>query len=398
MATYTDNYQLEKPVASDAGNVAVLNRNSDKIDTILHASQVSIADAYDDTATYNTGDVVMYEFFLYECLDDNVTGTWDSTKWQRTTAATSGSSGGASALTDLTDVAVSSPSNGQVLKYDSTSGKWVNGTGGGGSSTLSGLSDVTITSPTDGQGLVWDATEGKWVNGTSGGSGTTYTVISDTTQTTNAWVNPITISCNPLDYDVIIFDISDSGTGRYYCITFPQTLPLDSGDGDNCKGYVLQGNLMAYPARLSNGMAMFTSTNTTLNVTKVTGIKFGGGSSGGSGISYSTTEQDTGLKWIDGSKIYQITKVYENVAQTSDSNPLTLDTLSDVDTMVRYDVRATTTGGGIINDNFYLDSSYKFHTIYYPDDKSLQYRANWGGSGYFTITITYQYTKTGGNA
>lgn len=110
-------------------------------------------------------------------------------------------------------------------------------------------------------------------------------------------------------------------------------------------------------------------------------------------ISYSTSEQDTRIKWIDGNKIYQITKVYENVAQTSDSSPLTLDTLSDVDTLVKYDVRAITTGGGIINDNFYLDSSYKFHTIYYPNTKELQYRANWGGSGYFTITITYQYTK-----
>lgn len=33
----------------------------------------------------------------------------------------------------------------------------------------------------------------------------------------------------------------------------------------------------------------------------------GGGSSGGGGISYSTTEQDTGLKWIDGKPIYQKT-------------------------------------------------------------------------------------------
>lgn len=38
------------------------------------------------------------------------------------------------------------------------------------------------------------------------------------------------------------------------------------------------------------------------------GIQYGsGGSSGGGGISYSTTEQDTGLTWIDGSKIYQKT-------------------------------------------------------------------------------------------
>ena len=38
-------------------------------------------------------------------------------------------------LTELHDVAISSPSNGQVLTYDSTTGLWKNATGGGGSST-----------------------------------------------------------------------------------------------------------------------------------------------------------------------------------------------------------------------------------------------------------------------
>lgn len=35
----------------------------------------------------------------------------------------------------------------------------------------------------------------------------------------------------------------------------------------------------------------------------------GGGGSSGGGINYSTTEQNTGLKWIDGSDIYQCTWV-----------------------------------------------------------------------------------------
>lgn len=38
-------------------------------------------DTYDDTAVYNTGDVVNFNSVLYECLNDNVTGPWDSTKW-----------------------------------------------------------------------------------------------------------------------------------------------------------------------------------------------------------------------------------------------------------------------------------------------------------------------------
>lgn len=41
--------------------------------------------------------------------------------------------------------------------------------------------------------------------------------------------------------------------------------------------------------------------------TRVTALEEGGG--GGGGIDYSTTEQDTGLKWIDGRTVYQKTIV-----------------------------------------------------------------------------------------
>lgn len=38
-------------------------------------------DTYDSTATYNTGDLVVKDHAIYECNDDNVTGTWNSEKW-----------------------------------------------------------------------------------------------------------------------------------------------------------------------------------------------------------------------------------------------------------------------------------------------------------------------------
>ena len=43
------------------------------------------------------------------------------------------------------------------------------GGGGGGASALSGLTDVDISNPTDGQVLVYNAESGKWENGSSGG-------------------------------------------------------------------------------------------------------------------------------------------------------------------------------------------------------------------------------------
>ena len=84
---YTENYQLRKPVIGvDDADVNDLNYNSDRIDEIMHSSQISLADAYDINSTYNTGDVVMYEFLMYRCLEDNVTGVWNPEKWTRTTA------------------------------------------------------------------------------------------------------------------------------------------------------------------------------------------------------------------------------------------------------------------------------------------------------------------------
>ena len=40
---------------------------------------------YNTSSTYNTGDYVVYSGQLYRCLEDNVTGSWDSTKWELAT-------------------------------------------------------------------------------------------------------------------------------------------------------------------------------------------------------------------------------------------------------------------------------------------------------------------------
>lgn len=56
-----------------------------------------------------------------------------------------------------------------------------------------------------------------------------------------------------------------------------------------------------------------------------------GGGSGGGGIDYSTDEQDTGLKWIDGKKIYQ--KTYSFTTPASGQS-LTLDTIATLDKII----------------------------------------------------------------
>lgn len=62
-------------------------------------------------------------------------------------------------LEELHNVSISSPVNGQVLKYNSTTGLWENGLG---ATTLDDLTDVTITTPVTGQAIVY--TGSQWAN------------------------------------------------------------------------------------------------------------------------------------------------------------------------------------------------------------------------------------------
>lgn len=59
-----------------------------------------------------------------------------------------GGGGGVSALSDLTDVLITSPSDGEVLMYDSDTGLWKNGTVGGGGGGSGTVTKVAMTVPT----------------------------------------------------------------------------------------------------------------------------------------------------------------------------------------------------------------------------------------------------------
>lgn len=96
---YTENYQFRKPVIGiDVADVKDINFNSDRADTLIHNTQISLAPAYDLNETYDTGDVVMYETLMYKCKADNTTGAWDPSKWERTTAGEEGAGGGGSSV------------------------------------------------------------------------------------------------------------------------------------------------------------------------------------------------------------------------------------------------------------------------------------------------------------
>ncbi len=170
MATQTTHYNLIKPSSAERVAVGDINDNSDIIDGNLFTANEradQMADDYNASETYNTGDYVRRENYLYKCNTDNTTGTWDATKWDRVKVMeeiTQGGGGGSSTLAGLNDVNISSPTDGQALIYDNATSKWVNGAGGGGSSTFAGLNDVNVTGVQNGDIARYNSTTQKWTD------------------------------------------------------------------------------------------------------------------------------------------------------------------------------------------------------------------------------------------
>ena len=80
---------------------------------------------------------------------------YDGDKW----VCGDGGGGGAEALNDLSDVAISSAANKQALVYESSSSKWKNK-----ALALADMSDVAISGATEGDVLTYNSDAEKWVN------------------------------------------------------------------------------------------------------------------------------------------------------------------------------------------------------------------------------------------
>ena len=102
---YTANYGMKEPQKNvDLADVEDLNDNFEDIDEIMHNTQISLAPPYDQTSTYEVGDLVMYENLLYKCIIAiTVAEAWDATKWERAVLSDSAGGGGGNAnVTELT--------------------------------------------------------------------------------------------------------------------------------------------------------------------------------------------------------------------------------------------------------------------------------------------------------
>lgn len=265
MATYTDNYNLVKPTMAESADIRTINGNMDSVDNIMHATQVSLAPAYDSTETYNTGDIVMYEFLMYECLDDGVTGTWNATKWQRTTAGEHGGGGGGSDV-EITPT-LQSGTKIADFEIDGVEGALYAPSGGGGG----GGSSQTIAD------VLWSGAETPTYP-------TTYTA---------------TLSHSYSDYDLIVFDgiETDSDYQMQYVLNVNDIIEdevyIQNGDGDS-------GFVITFLDDTSVKLEAYNSSHAT-TYTKITGLKFCGILAP---MIYSAEEREVGV-WVDDKPLYQ---------------------------------------------------------------------------------------------
>lgn len=108
-------------------------------------------------------------------------------------------------------------------------------------------------------------------------------------------------------------------------------------------------------------------------------VETDGGDTPAGGISYSTEEQDTGLKWIDDKNIYQITIDLENAVTIPQNTTTSVCSVSDlsIDTLVNIVTKPSKTA--ICGELAYIDEGYL----------KVNFHQAW-----LVKTITLWYTKT----
>lgn len=357
MAEYTDNYGLIEPTYAELADIDPLNGNFETIDEIMHASQVSLADAYDLTATYNTGDVVMYQYYMYKCKEDNVTGAWNAEKWERTTAGANGSGGGG---TEVVANPVGTPTEDlQTIEiagtiYDIPGG---GGSGGGGNFKITNLWNYTD----DNSGVVPYNTFGPF---TLHESITNYDavfleLISDAGDLSNQWrgsaftplyfINALQSEYEPYNINFTSYDQRSS----HYVIT-GNTIECTIGSGGSLNGLV-----------------------------NVWGVKFAG--SGGAGFSIESLWSGINSATMQLSKSFEnydaITVIATAVTAQGDyrlTNTWPVEYLKQhINDGIRF---------GLTGDTWYVYFSITNNTTFTRQDQSIVYISdilgvNYGGAG-----------------
>lgn len=262
-------------------------------------------------------------------------GTWDTIQ------------PGASALDDLTNVDITSPTNGQVLKYDSANQEWVNAneSGGGGGSTVT--ITPTLSTGTKIADYSIDGTTGALYapSGGGGGSGDTFITYSKSVTTSQyGWWIIEDEDGNTLDPDTyVIIDISVNV--RYYDVLWYQdsagdyraTL-FDINDGNTVRSSSTRTWTITYAKKdfSAGGGASAVSDLTDVNLTSL---------SDGQILKYDATNQIWVNGDVSGGGGGNIDTLWSGSVAPTTSSPETVTlahSIADYDCLI-FDVENTTT-------------------------------------------------------
>lgn len=297
-------------------------------------------------------------------------------------------------LSELGDVSLSNPSNGQILKYNSTTSKWENGTGGGGSSVIANPSG-TATADLEKisiDNVIYDIPSG----GGGSGSGYSETVLWDDVSTPTTSGTDVTLSDDITNYDQLLFKLKSANSTE---ITFAY-MPVSKLEINNTYAVMTNGSYytaayFTYLSATSLKIISWASANRT-QYQEIVGIKYGGG--GSSEIIYSTTEQKIG-KWIDGSDLYQRTFDLSTTQLSDNSwNDNILGTHGTNIKIVDFNgkFKLGFTYGDIYGDyNYYRSGSEYFTSALNRDNDDLSVRPNMNaGVSVYGGIVTIRYTKS----
>lgn len=227
----------------------------------------------------------------------------------------------ASALSELSDVSLTTPTDGQVLAYDANADEWVNANASGGSQTLAGLTDVDFTTLMNGQVLKYSSILDKWVNADNGlftcdllVENTDFSVAGGSDGVTHQY----TLSRSIDLYDAVLvigyLNVTNVSTKEQAAsmLILKQDYYINVS-GVSRWSYLLNGTIPSQNRRLAFGFINSTTIETACSrvvneepkLYRVYGLKFG--SSYALPLIYSTEEREIGC-WVDGKPLYQKTE------------------------------------------------------------------------------------------
>lgn len=159
-------------------------------------------------------------------------------------------------LAYLNDVNVTEGSgiDGYVLTYQNSSGKWIASAAASGN--IAGLTDVALSSPTNGQALVYNSSTSKWVNSTvsGGGGGGGITPLYESSTTTyvlsTAPTSPTVVP------DMTLTTVASTTTTEW---SVSAQVAWDSGSHNMRMAIMVDGTIVWPNSTSSNGVDAITS-------------------------------------------------------------------------------------------------------------------------------------------